>query len=531
MHRSRILVVASISLMFSTWLMAAEVGEDRGGQTARQVAERYVEQEMADDAKFRSLIVDKLGKTHVRFDQLYKGVPVFAGQTIIHVGSNQEVVGVTDAFRQVGAVDIKPSINAQAATRLVKKSEKLRGRLQATTQLMVYVVQEDTHLVWYVNLRGLDRQGLPVDRIALVDAHDREVLLSFNNLQTDRDDAPGRDDEGSPGRGDHDDGDGDDDVANLGVAYTLYSGTADLATSVYEEGGYAMRDPSRGGSYTTDMLDKRIGEGEIFVDADNVWGDFTNIDRATAGTDAHLGLALTWDYYLQIHDRLGIYEPGKGILSRVHFGYNYVNAYWSTACECVTYGDGDGVIASPLVSIDIIAHELTHGVTAATADLIYTGESGGLNESMSDIFATAVEFYAAAFIDTIPEYWAGEDVWTPETPDDALRYLDDPTRDGRSIDHYDDYTPNMDVHFSSGLANHVFYLLSEGGPHASTGELVTAIGRDKTEQVFYLALTGYMTPDTDFAGAKQATMDAATELYGSEIAQLVGAAWEACGVY
>ena len=88
----------------------------------------------------------------------------------------------------------------------------------------------------------------------------------------------------------------------------------------------------------------------------------------------------------------------------------------------------------------------------------------------------------------------------------------------------------MDVHFSSGLANHVFYLLSEGGPHASTGELVTAIGRDQAEQVFYLALTGYMTPETNFAGAKQATMQAAIDLYDSETAQLVGAAWEACGV-
>jgi Zn-dependent metalloprotease len=278
------------------------------------------------------------------------------------------------------------------------------------------------------------------------------------------------------------------------------------------------------------MLDKRVGDGELFVDEDNLWGDFTNDDRATAGTDAHFGLALTWDYYLQVHGRLGIYEPGKGILSRVHFGNDYVNAYWSAACQCVTYGDGDGVTASPLVSIDIIAHELTHGVTAATADLIYTGESGGLNESMSDIFATAVEFYAADFSDTVPEYWAGEDVWTPAVADDALRYLDDPTRDGRSIDHYDDYTSNLDVHFSSGLANHVFYLLSEGGPHASTGEPVTPIGRDQAAQVFYLALTGYMTPDTDFAAAKQATMQAALDLYGSVTAQLVAAAWEACGV-
>jgi Zn-dependent metalloprotease len=492
-----------------------------------------MEQVLVDEAVFRSLIVDRVGKTHVRLDQLHKGVPVFAGQTIVHIGSNGQVVGVTDDRREVGAVDMTASISAKAAVRELRQTEKLRGRLHSETKLVVYVA-DTTSLAWYVNLRGLDSQGRPFDRIALVNAHDGGIQLSYDNLQTERDevpgqaeDSPGQDNAGSPGRDDDDD---DDEVPITGLAYTLYSGSVDLATSAYEEGGYAMRDPSRGGSYTTDMLDKRVGDGELYVDEDNLWGDFTNNDRATAGTDAHFGLALTWDYYLRTHDRLGIYEPGKGILSRVHFGNDYVNAYWSAACQCVTYGDGDGVTASPLVSIDIIAHELTHGVTAATADLIYTGQSGGLNESMSDIFATAVEFYAADFCDTIPEYWAGEDVWTPEIPGDALRYLDDPTRDGRSIDHYDDYTPGMDVHFSSGLANHVFYLLSEGGPHASTGELVTAIGRDQAEQVFYLALTGYMTPETNFAGAKQATMQAAIDLYDSETAQLVGAAWEACGV-
>lgn len=182
------------------------------------------------------------------------------------------------------------------------------------------------------------------------------------------------------------------------------------------------------------------------------------------------------------------------------------------------------------MSIDIVAHELTHGVTAATANLIYTGESGGLNESISDIFATAAEFYAASISDKVPDYWLGEDVWTPAIPDDALRYMDDPTRDGRSIDHYDDYTANMDVHYSSGLANHVFYLMSEGGPHASTGEPVTAIGRDTAERVFYHALNAYMTPDTDFAAAKAATMQAALDLYGSVTAQLVDDIWSACGV-
>jgi Zn-dependent metalloprotease len=261
-----------------------------------------------------------------------------------------------------------------------------------------------------------------------------------------------------------------------------------------------------------------------------LWGDSSNQDRATAGTDAHFGAMMTWDYYLETHGREGVFDDGFGILSRVHFGADYVNAYWSAQCQCVTYGDGDGINAGPLVSLDIVAHELTHGVTSATANLIYLGGSGGLNESMSDIFATAVEFYASSRSDEVPDYWLGESVWMPGTPGDALRYMDHPTLDGHSIDHYSDYTKNMDVHFSSGLANNVFYLLSEGGTNDTSGISVVGIGRDRVEQIFYRALTAYMTPDTDFSAAKAATVLAAEDLYGQEIADLVAAAWEACGV-
>ena len=505
--------------------LADQGGGSEDGVAARRIADAYFEKQGDEEVTYRGTYTDKLGRAHVRYDQKHEGIPVFAGQAIVHVDLDaQQITGITDARRQIGSVDTEPSLAPEEGQRLIKKVEGIRGRIEAETLLVIYVAEGLSHLAWHVNLLGLDREGLPVDWIALVDAHDGDVLLSYNNLHTKREDAPGH------GGGD-DDGDGDaEGVAVIGSAFTLYVGTVELATEVYLSGGFGMRDPTRGGNYTTDMLDKRTGEGELFIDDDNDWGNFTNIDRATAGADAHFGASMTWDYFLEKHGREGIFDDGKGVLSRVHFGQDYVNAYWSSACQCVTYGDGDGVTADPLVSIDIVAHELAHGVTAATANLIYTGESGGLNESMSDIFGTATEFYAANHTDTIPDYWAGEDVWTPAISGDALRYMDDPTRDGRSIDHYDDYTANMDVHLSSGLANHVFYLMSEGGAHASTGELVTAIGREQAEQVFYLALTAYMTPDTNFAGARTATMQAALDLYGSETAQLVGEAWTACGV-
>jgi Zn-dependent metalloprotease len=482
---------------------------------AKQIAQQYLAQHQIDDVQFRNLFLDGLAQAHLRFDQVHAGIPVLAGQIIVHVDLNGlETLGATDARKPAGAIATQPSLDASAAVRRVRKAAGVGGRLTAVTELQIYVSEDGPHLIWHVNLLGLDRRQLPVDWIGLVDAETGALLLSYDNLHTKRTDPPPLPTEGE---------------AVTGVAFTLYLGAVELPTEMYTDGSFGMRDPTRGNNYTTDMLDKRTGDGELFIDADNLWGDEGDTDRAIAGADAHYASALTWDYYQEIHGRTGVFDDGKGVLSRVHFGRDYVNAYWSDACQCVTYGDGDGELASPLVAIDIVAHELTHGVTSATAALIYSGESGGLNESMSDIFATSAEFYADNASD-VPDYWLGEQVWTPEIPGDALRYMDHPSLDGRSIDHYSQYTRGMDVHLSSGLANNVFYLLSEGGTNDTSGQSVPAIGREQAEQIFYRALAAYMTPDTDFAAAKEATVEAALDLYDGAVAEIVAAAWAACGV-
>ena len=125
----------------------------------------------------------------------------------------------------------------------------------------------------------------------------------------------------------------------------------------------------------------------------------------------------------------------------------------------MTYGDGADN-TSPLTSIDVAGHEMSHGVTSATANLVYSGESGGLNEATSDIFGTSVEFYADNAAD-VGDYLIGEkiDINGDGTP---LRYMDKPTKDGGSPDYWSSTVGNLDVHYSSGIANHFFYLLSEG---------------------------------------------------------------------
>ena len=156
---------------------------------------------------------------------------------------------------------------------------------------------------------------------------------------------------------------------------------------------YQMIDPSHGNGRTCDMNNGTGRRCTTFTDADNVWGNGTNSNRQSAGVDAHYGAAKTFDYYKNVHGRNGIFGNGTGVPSRVHYGSNYVNAFWDGAQ--MTYGDGSGN-ATPLVALDVAGHEMSHGVTenVVPGGLTYSGESGGLNEATSDIFGTMVEFYA-----------------------------------------------------------------------------------------------------------------------------------------
>jgi len=156
-------------------------------------------------------------------------------------------------------------------------------------------------------------------------------------------------------------------------------------------------------------------------------------------------------------------------------------------------------------------------LTQQTANLIYANESGGANESFSDIFGTAVEFYTG--ID--PEYKIGEDWITPSTPNDALRYMDNPPLDGVSIAHYSQYVAGMDVHYSSGIQNKAFYVLATGR------------GRGVAEAIFYRALTVYLFPSATFHDVRVATLNSATDLYGVNSKQYIetASAWDSVGVF
>lgn len=220
--------------------------------------------------------------------------------------------------------------------------------------------------------------------------------------------------------------------------------------------------------------------------------------------------------------RRGIWNNGVGARSRVHYGNAYVNAFWDGTQ--MTYGDGANN-ARPLTSIDVAAHEMSHGVTENTANLNYSGDAGGLNEASSDIFGAAVEFHASNATD-VGDYLIGEkiDINGNGTP---LRYMDQPSKDGKSPDCWSTNTKNLDPHYSSGALNHWFYMAAEGSgaktinglaynsPTCGGAPAVTGAGRSNVEKVWYRTLSTKLTSSSTYAAARNGAIASAKELYGA----------------
>lgn len=533
-------LIMPVALGSTVTLTAQDGTSGVDDNTALQMSLSYLQsqtsqwgiQNVNEEFRLRSIFRDQLGEVHVRLDQVYKGVPVFGKQLIVHLNADGSPRSVTGDYMAGINVPTQPRFSGIEARE--KAINKFPGKLSETpkAELMLYPGNGGVLLVHRVVL--VDEET-PRMIVAFVDANTGELVYSYNNLKTPLSTSQEKVQvqqssikSGSPAPKPT-----PPEIPSpaTGTGYSLYSGNVSITTNNGST-SYSMIDYTRGGLSASDMKNRPTGSGTIFTDSDNFWGNNLNSDRASAGVDAYFGAGMTWDYYLSNHSRNGIYNDSKGTLSRVHYKRNYNNAFWSDSCKCMTYGDGDGTILSPLVALDVAGHEMTHGVTSATAGLIYSGESGGLDESMSDIFGTMVEFYASTHgAITTPDYWIGEDVYTPGTPGDALRYMDHPTWDGRSIDNYSDYSSGLDVHYSSGIANNAFYLLAEGGTHRQ-GSTVAKIGHDKAEKIFYRALTVYMTPDETFSKARADTIQAAIDLFGSSSPEVasVEQAWTAVNV-
>ncbi|MET7629061.1 MULTISPECIES: M4 family metallopeptidase [unclassified Streptomyces] len=461
----------------------------------------------------RDVIQDNDGTTHTRYERTFNGLPVLGGDLVVQQSKAGETESVTKASKassaQLKAVDTAADVAPAKAESQALGAAKAAGSKKTVAdrapRKVVWMAQGKPQLAYETVVGGLQDDGTPNELHVITDASSGAKLYEWQAIET-------------------------------GTGNTQYSGQVTLGTAP----SYTLTDTTRGNHKTYNLNHGTSGTGTLFSGADDIWGNGNPTNVETAAADAHYGAAETWDYYKNVQGRTGIRGDGVGAYSRVHYGNNYVNAFWDDSCFCMTYGDGSGN-AAPLTSLDVAAHEMTHGVTSATAGLVYSGESGGLNEATSDIMAAAVEFYSNNATD-VGDYLVGEkiDINGDGTP---LRYMDKPSKDGASKDAWYSGIGGVDVHYSSGPANHFFYLLSEGSgaktingvsynSPTSDGLPVTGIGRDKSALIWFKALTTKFSSTTNYAAARTGTLAAAGDLYGTTSAEYkaVADAWAGVNV-
>jgi bacillolysin len=421
---------------------------------------------------------DELGKVHVRFRQTLQGLPVVGAEVIVHADkATGKIYAVNGTFVPDENLPRRAALGAEEALQQAAREAGIASGVVLDRPQLVYVVRENgkAYLAWTTRVAFEDQDGEHLDRI-YADAVTGELVTSEALI--------------------HD--------ALYRKIYTANNGTSLPGTLLFQEGGSS---------------------------SDSV------------AMAAYNNLGLTYNYYKTKFNRDSIDGAGMTLIATVHYGNKYNNAFWNGSQ--MVFGDGDGTTFSPFANaLDVVAHELAHGVTERTANLTYSSEPGALNEAWSDIYAANVEAYRDGGVGS--NTWKiGEACYTPGTAGDALRYMNNPTADGYSADYYPERlypncTPSSSndycgVHGNSGIANLAYYLLVAGGTHprGKTTVNVPGIGMAKAEQIFYRALTTYMTSSTNFQGARNATAQAAADLYGGTSSaeyNAVQKCWDAVGV-
>ena len=315
-----------------------------------------------------------------------------------------------------------------------------------------------------------------------------------------------------------------------GTAPTKYSGTqtitCDLTNSLY-----TLRESPRGpglGVETYNCKNTTSYAQNNFTSTTASWS-LSAFDQGAL--DAHWGAETTYDYFLNIHNRNSINNAGFKLVSFVHYSTNYANAFWDG--NRMTYGDGSGAYKI-FTSLDVCGHEISHGLTSNSSNLIYQNESGALNESYSDIFGACIEAYGR------PTNWnwkVGEDI---TTNNGGLRNMSNPNLFGDPDTYggtswYGGTQDNGGVHTNSGVSNFWFYLLTQGG--TGTNDIgntysVTGIGILNAGRIAFRANTVYYTSSTNYATARNLSIQAAKDLFGDCSPEMIATinAWHAVGI-
>lgn len=452
-------------------------------------------QSVADELTLTVQSSDTLNTKMFKYQQTYKGIPVFGNEMIVHGDKNGEASSINGYFdpevRDQG-INTKAKLSSNEALKKAKADTSLSDVKQfdiEKSSLYIYQAPDKQyHLAYLVTLSTLENNN-PAYWDVFVDAHDGSILNKIDKMEF---------------------------AAAVGSGNGVLGDNKSVNTDSYT-GGYYLRDITKpmyatGGKIETYTAKNGTSlPGTLLTSTDNLWND-------PAAVDAHYYAGVVYDYYYNKHGRNSYDGNGGTMKQTVHYSTRYNNAFWNGTQ--MVYGDGDGSVFIALSGgLDVVGHEITHGVTERTANLTYSYQSGALNESWSDVMGNLIENKA-------DNLWlVGEDIYTPNTPGDALRSMSNPNAYGDPA-HMSQYvntsSDNGGVHTNSGIPNKAFYNFVT----------TTGVTRDNAGKVWYRALTQYLTSSSQFSDARNATIQAATDLFGAGSTEVTAVtnAWDSVGV-
>lgn len=420
---------------------------------------------------------DRFGLTHSRYLTLYRGVPVWGHQVVMTEGDGKIVRmhGVAIVGLENDVPTVEPALDAATALEVMKKSY-LEGKTSRNvfyenekSELVIYIDGQKGRLSYAVNFfADVEEGGEPARPYYIVDADSREVLLQFEGLTTENGTGPGGNEKTGRYR--------------YGAEYPPFNVAFASGYSTMENEYVKTVNLNHSSSGSTTY---KYQGSENTVKTIN--GAFSPLN------DAHYFGEVVFKMYKEWYNTAPL---SFKLTMRVHYGNSYENAFWNGSS--MTFGDGKTRFY-PLVSLDVSAHEVSHGFTEQNSGLAYYNQSGGINEAFSDIAGEASEYY----MHNRNDWMVGAQIFKSTG---ALRYLDNPPKDGKSIGSAKDYRDGMDVHYSSGVYNKAFYLLATK-PGWNTR---------KAFDVFVKANRDYWTSGSTFSTGAKGVMDAAKD-YGYSI--------------
>ncbi len=458
---------------------------------------------------------DELGRTHLRFDQIYDGLAVWPAELIVHLDPNGHVDLLNGAFVPTPqGIETVPVLDEAAATESARTAVPDGAAAEvAASELIIYAPgNTPPRLAWKLELDI----SLASHWLVVIDAENGAELTAYNQVMH-----------------------GHVDQHKRVTAPDLFDDPRSL--DVWEQDSHRwMIDTSKPMFDSEDQgPDGWIQRGAIWVrDAQNqeILIDAPVVRRQEEpphylpdAVSAAYNLSKSYDYFFEEHDQDSFDDKGASIHAIVRYRQDYKNAFWSPGTNLLVFGDGLPFAGA----LDIVGHELTHGVIEHSANLLYQDQPGALNEAFADIFGEMIEARTSGS----PDWITGQDLMRPDLggrPDlgRPVRNLKDPgafsTYFGRPYptkmsEFFHIQEDNGGVHINSSIINHAFYLLAEG--------LDGAIGLRKSERIFYRALTKYLVQNSQFIDARLACIRAAKELFGPGEVQKTRDAFDAVEIF